>query len=53
MIDLKTLDLQQLNLVLHNMKIYNVSKEKQDKIMHLIDNWDFVNNWYICNVNTL
>ena len=37
MIDLKTLDLQQLNLVLHNMKIYNVSKEKQDKVIEEIN----------------
>ena len=34
MIDLKTLDLQQLNLVLHNMKIYGVSKDKQDKVIN-------------------
>ena len=37
MIDLKTLDLQQLNLVLHNMKIYNVSKDKQDRIIKEIN----------------
>ena len=37
MIDLKTLDLQQLNLVLHNMKIYGVSKEKQDKVIEEIN----------------
>jgi hypothetical protein len=37
MIDLKTLDLQQLNLILHNMKIYNVSKEKQDRIIKEIN----------------
>jgi hypothetical protein len=37
MIDLKTLDLQQLNLVLHNMKIYNVSKDKQDKVIEEIN----------------
>ena len=37
MIDLKTLDLQQLNLVLHNMKIYNVSKDKQKKIIDEIN----------------
>ena len=38
MIDLKTLDLQQLNLILHNMKIYGVSKEKQDKVIKEINN---------------
>ena len=37
MIDLKTLDLQQLNLILHNMKIYGVSKDKQDKIIEEIN----------------
>ena len=37
MIDLKTLDLQQLNLVLHNMKIYNVSKDKQKKVIDEIN----------------
>jgi|TARA_B100000073_G_scaffold250026_1_gene210257 hypothetical protein len=37
MIDLKTLDLQQLNLILHNMKIYGVSKEKQDKVIEEIN----------------
>ena len=37
MIDLKTLDLQQLNLVLHNMKIYGVSKYKQDKVIEEIN----------------
>jgi len=37
MIDLKTLDLQQLNLVLHNMKIYNVSKDKQNKVIEEIN----------------
>ena len=37
MIDLKTLDLQQLNLVLHNMKIYNVSRDKQKKVIDEIN----------------
>ena len=37
MIDLKTLDLQQLNLILHNMKIYGVSKDKQDKVIEEIN----------------
>ena len=37
MIDLKTLNLQQLNLVLHNMKIYNVSKDKQNKVFEEIN----------------
>ena len=37
MIDLKTLDLQQLNLVLHNMKIYGVSKDKQDRVINEIN----------------
>ena len=37
MIDLKTLDLQQLNLVLHNMKMYGVSKDKQDKVIEEIN----------------
>ena len=37
MIDLKTLDLQQLNLVLNNMKIYGVSKDKQDKVIEEIN----------------
>ena len=37
MIDLKTLNLQQLNLVLHNMKIYNVSKDKQNKVIEEIN----------------
>jgi len=37
MIDLKTLDLQQLNLILHNMRIYGVSKDKQDRIIKEIN----------------
>ena len=37
MIDLKTQNLQQLNLVLHNMKIYNVSKDKQNKVIEEIN----------------
>ena len=37
MIDLKKLDLQQLNLVLHNMKIYGVSKDKQNKVIEEIN----------------
>ena len=31
MIDLKTLSIEQLNLVLHNMRIYRVDIEKQNK----------------------
>jgi hypothetical protein len=38
MIDLKTLDLQQLNLVLHNMRIYGISKDKQEKVINEINN---------------
>ena len=38
MIDLKTLDLQQLNLVLHNMRIYGVSKDKQEKVINELKN---------------
>ena len=37
MIDLKTLDLQQLNLVLHNMRIYGVSKDRQDRVINEIN----------------
>ncbi len=38
MIDLKTLDLQQLNLILHNMRIYGVSKDRQDRVINEINN---------------
>ena len=34
MIDLKTLSKQQLELVLHNMRIYGVSQEKRDKVVN-------------------
>ncbi len=37
MIDLKTLDLQQLNLILHNMRIYGVSKDRQDRVINEIN----------------
>jgi len=37
MIDLKTLDLQQLNLVLHNMRIHGVSKDRQDRVINEIN----------------
>tara|TARA_B100000575_G_C22585304_1_gene368243 strand:+ start:239 stop:370 length:132 start_codon:yes stop_codon:yes gene_type:complete len=33
MIDLKTLSKEQLELVLHNMRIYGVSQEKRNKVM--------------------
>ena len=33
MIDLKTLSKEQLELVLHNMRIYGVNKEKRNKVM--------------------
>tara|TARA_B100000287_G_scaffold95023_1_gene87149 strand:- start:1517 stop:1654 length:138 start_codon:yes stop_codon:yes gene_type:complete len=44
MIDLKTLDLQQLNLVLHNMRIYGVSKDKQDKVINEINSRNDASN---------
>ena len=37
MIDLKTLNLQQLNLVLHNINIYNVRKDKKNKLIEQIN----------------
>tara|TARA_R100001510_G_C7641180_1_gene198803 strand:- start:531 stop:668 length:138 start_codon:yes stop_codon:yes gene_type:complete len=36
MIDLKTLSIEQLNLVLHNMRIYRVDIEKQNKVIEEI-----------------
>jgi len=33
MIDLKTLSEEQLNLVLHNMRIYGVSKDKRQGVI--------------------
>ena len=33
MIDLKTLSREQLELVLHNMKIYGVSKDKRQSVI--------------------
>ena len=33
MIDLKTLSVEQLNLVLHNMQVYGVDLEKRKKIL--------------------
>jgi hypothetical protein len=36
MIDLKTLSIEQLNLVLHNMQIYGVDFEKRKKIIEEI-----------------
>jgi|TARA_R100001443_G_scaffold30435_1_gene44131 hypothetical protein len=33
MIDLKTLSKEQLELVLHNMRIYGVSKEKRQSVI--------------------
>ena len=33
MIDLKTLSVEQLNLVLHNMRIFGVSTEKLNKVI--------------------
>ena len=33
MIDLKTLSKEQLELVLHNMKIYGVSKDKRQSVI--------------------
>ena len=33
MIDLKTLTIEQLNLVLHNMQVYGVSSEKRKKVI--------------------
>tara|TARA_R100000700_G_C3128047_1_gene114350 strand:+ start:585 stop:728 length:144 start_codon:yes stop_codon:yes gene_type:complete len=34
MIDLKTLSVEQLNLVLHNMRIYGVSDDKRNKVIN-------------------
>ena len=34
MIDLKTLSVEQLNLVLHNMNVYGVSRESRDKVIN-------------------
>ena len=34
MIDLKTLSKQQLELVLHNMRIYGVSDDKRNKVIN-------------------
>ena len=34
MIDLKTLSIEQLNLVLHNMNIHGVSNEKRNKVIN-------------------
>ena len=34
MIDLKTLSKEQLNLVLHNMRIFGVSAEKMNKVIN-------------------
>ena len=33
MVDLKTLDKQQLELILHNMRIYGVNKDKLQSII--------------------
>ena len=33
MVDLKTLDKQQLELILHNMRIYGVNKDKRQSII--------------------
>tara|TARA_R100001443_G_scaffold40909_1_gene54355 strand:- start:582 stop:719 length:138 start_codon:yes stop_codon:yes gene_type:complete len=33
MIDLKTLSVEQLNLVLHNMQVYGVDFEKRKKVI--------------------
>ena len=34
MIDLKTLSIEQLNLVLHNMRVYGVSDDKRNKVIN-------------------
>ena len=34
MIDLKTLSKQQLELVLHNMRVYGVSDDKRNKVIN-------------------
>ena len=38
MIDLKTLSVEQLNLVLHNMRIYGVSDDKRNKVINELKN---------------
>ena len=38
MIDLKTLSKEQLELVLHNMRIYGVSDDKRNKVINELNN---------------
>ena len=40
MIDLKTLDNQQLNLLIHNCNVYGVSKEIQQKYIDELNSRD-------------